>query len=92
MGAPAELDAAERHGGVSIAAVGPLADAREGGNDTVVVNTLSFAYPGHKPLISDFSLRLPHGSRCLLIGANGAGAPQRLSTVCFMQGTCIRAP
>ncbi|KAK9826750.1 hypothetical protein WJX81_004901 [Elliptochloris bilobata] len=41
--------------------------------DTVVVSTLSFAYPGHKPLISDVSLRLPHGSRCLLIGANGAG-------------------
>ena len=91
MGAPAELDAAEQNGGVSIADVGPLADAREGGEDTVVVNTLYFAYTGHKPLISDFSLRLPRGSRCLLVGANGAGSQHCLSTVCSCKGVCKHA-
>lgn len=74
MGAQSNEHApAEPSGGVSIAAVGPLNDTREPDKDTVVVNTLSFAYPGHKPLISGMSLRLPRGSRCLLIGANGAG-------------------
>jgi ABC-type Mn2+/Zn2+ transport system ATPase subunit len=29
--------------------------------------------PGQRPLITDMSLHLPAGARCLLIGANGAG-------------------
>lgn len=29
--------------------------------------------PGQPPLITDMSLKLPRGGRCLLIGANGAG-------------------
>lgn len=74
MGAQAEHDAAQPNGGVTIAAVGPLTDDQELADDNVVVNTLTYAYPGHKPLISGMSLRLPPGSRCLLIGANGAGA------------------
>ena len=48
---------------------------------TLVVNedaltsvSLSFAYPGHAPLVRDLSLQLPRGSRCLLCGANGGGA------------------
>lgn len=43
--------------------------------DAVVLNTLSYAYLGHQPIISDISLTLPKGSRCLLLGANGAGEP-----------------
>lgn len=43
------------------------------GEDNVEVTELQFAYPGQKPFISDFSLKLKPGSRCLLIGANGAG-------------------
>jgi len=74
MGAQAEQDAPQPNGGVSTAAVGPLTDTRDQDDDAVVVNTLTYAYPGHKPLISTMSLRLPRGSRCLLIGANGAGA------------------
>ncbi len=74
MGAQAEQDAPQPNGGVSIAAIGPLTDTRDQDDDAVVVNTLTYAYPGHKPLISTMSLRLPRGSRCLLIGANGAGA------------------
>lgn len=42
--------------------------------DAVVLNTLSYAYTGHRPIVSDISLSLPKGSRCLLLGANGAGA------------------
>ena len=34
---------------------------------------LAYAYPGGKEILSDFSLDLPAGSRCLLSGANGAG-------------------
>ncbi|DBA89037.1 TPA: ABC transporter I member 20 [Trebouxia sp. C0005] len=37
------------------------------------INSLSYAYPGALPVISDFTLHLPRGSRCLLLGANGAG-------------------
>ena len=43
--------------------------------DAVVLSTLSYAYSGHRPIISDISLTLPKGSRCLLLGANGAGKP-----------------
>jgi CCR4-NOT complex subunit CAF16 len=39
----------------------------------VSLNSLSFAYPGCAPSVRDVSLDLPRGSRCLLIGANGAG-------------------
>lgn len=39
----------------------------------LAVNSLSYAYPGSLPVISDFTLKLPPGSRCLLLGANGAG-------------------
>lgn len=49
--------------------------------DAVVINSLSYAYSGHKPIISDISLTLPEGSRCLLIGANGAGT--YLESCCF---------
>ena len=41
--------------------------------DALAIQSLSFAYPGSPPVIDDFSLRLPAGSRCLLLGANGAG-------------------
>ena len=39
----------------------------------VAVKDLQFAYPGCAPSVDGFSLDLPRGSRCLLIGANGAG-------------------
>ena len=39
----------------------------------VCLNGLSFAYPGCEPSLKDINLDLPRGSRCLLIGANGAG-------------------
>ena len=45
----------------------------ESDNLPLAVNSLSYAYPGSLPVISDFTLNLPRGSRCLLLGANGAG-------------------
>eukprot|EP01023_Acetabularia_acetabulum_P007662 TRINITY_DN13373_c0_g1_i2.p1 TRINITY_DN13373_c0_g1~~TRINITY_DN13373_c0_g1_i2.p1 ORF type:complete len:296 (-),score=47.16 TRINITY_DN13373_c0_g1_i2:322-1209(-) len=41
--------------------------------DGVVVKSLKFNFAGYAPVISDFSLELPKGSRCLLVGANGSG-------------------
>ncbi len=51
----------------------PAAAGYEG--DAVVVRSLSFSYPDSPPVVDDFSLSLPRGSRCLLCGANGAGEP-----------------
>lgn len=42
-------------------------------SNAVYVNSLQFSFPGSAPFISEFSLKLPAGSRCLLCGANGAG-------------------
>ena len=46
----------------------------------LAINSLSYAYPGSLPVISDLTLNLPRGSRCLLLGANGAG----VTTVCLL--------
>lgn len=40
---------------------------------SMVIRSLAYSYPGGKEILSDFSLELPPGSRCLLSGANGAG-------------------
>jgi CCR4-NOT complex subunit CAF16 len=50
--------------------MGIAADSEE---NAVEVTDLEFAYGGQAPFISKFSLKLKRGSRCLLIGANGAG-------------------
>jgi CCR4-NOT complex subunit CAF16 len=42
----------------------------------VAVNGLTYAYPGHSPILRDIAFDLPAGSRCLLIGGNGAGVIQ----------------
>ena len=57
-----------------------LAVAEDGGagDDSLLIRSLSFSFPGHAPMLSDISLRLPRGARCLLCGANGGGAfPRR---------------
>ena len=41
--------------------------------DSVAVSSLSWGFQGSEPVLHDFSLHLPGGSRCLLLGANGAG-------------------
>lgn len=48
--------------------------AESGGEQAKLqVTAMNFAYPGKPPFISNFSLAVSPGSRCLLIGANGAG-------------------
>ena len=40
----------------------------------VSVVELRFGHPGTpRPLLDGFSMALPRGARCLLVGANGAG-------------------
>ena len=55
---------------VAVQVEGPTAESLE---DAVIIRSLSYAYAGHRPILSDISLTLPRGSRCLLVGANGAG-------------------
>lgn len=58
----------------SAAAGGGAAPATTEQASAVRVEHLSFTYPlSADPTVRDLSLELPPGSRCLLIGANGAG-------------------
>lgn len=41
---------------------------------SVSVSSLKFAYPDSPPVVDGVTLDLPRGARCLLVGANGAGA------------------
>lgn len=43
------------------------------GPSAIVVQSLSFAYPGERPALSDVSFRVAEGERVALFGANGAG-------------------
>ena len=45
------------------------------------LNGVTFSYPNCPPFISNASLELPRGSRCLLIGANGTGKTTLLQMV-----------
>ncbi|PNW73979.1 hypothetical protein CHLRE_13g580300v5 [Chlamydomonas reinhardtii] len=51
------------------------------GNEAIVLNSTTFAYPGCDPFIKGCNLNIPRGSRCLLIGANGAGKTTLLQIV-----------
>ena len=55
----------------------PVVVAQGGQQDAdfaVKISTLHFKFPGREePIISDFSLALPPGSRCILLGENGSG-------------------
>jgi hypothetical protein len=56
---------------VEVASPPPATDAES--ISGVSLKGLSYAYPGCAPSIENVNLELPRGSRCLLIGANGAG-------------------
>jgi ABC-type uncharacterized transport system ATPase subunit len=49
------------------------ADAMVPEEPSLGIKHLTYAYPGHFPILKDLSFDLPRGSRCLLIGGNGAG-------------------
>lgn len=52
-----------------------VAGPEEQDEQAVVVRCLDFTFPlSSTPTIQGLSLTLPRGSRCLLTGANGAGA------------------
>ena len=65
-----QAEARHGNGSIGVHVEGPNEQSPE---DAVVLNTLTYAYSGHRPIVSDISLSLPKGSRCLLLGANGAG-------------------
>ncbi|MEG0163462.1 MAG: ABC transporter ATP-binding protein, partial [Mucinivorans sp.] len=41
--------------------------------DSLVLDHITFAYPGHEPIFNDFSLRIARGERVLVSGASGCG-------------------
>lgn len=55
-------------------------------DEVVQVRSLTFAYPGTEPQLSNVSLSLPKGARCLLCGANGSGKTTLLS---ILAGKCM---
>ena len=85
-----------KNGSIGLHVEGPNESSSQ---DAVVLNTLSYAYSGHRPIVSDISLTLPKGSRCLLLGANGAGEPlwsyailhARLICISGHEGKALRA-
>lgn len=60
-----------------MASSAPVPGAAEESKDveyTVELNHLTFTYSGSsQPAIEDITFKLPRGSRCLLVGDNGAG-------------------
>lgn len=59
----------ERQGKASL----QLDAAEKSGKQVIVVDNVSFAHPGGKALVKDFSLVLQRGDRIGLLGANGTG-------------------
>lgn len=52
-----------------------MVSASEEAEPAVSISSLSFAYPESPKVVDNVTLQLPRGARCLLVGANGAGAP-----------------
>ncbi len=59
----------ERQGAANI----NIGAAEKSGKQVIVVNKVSFAHPGGRELIKDFSMVLQRGDRIGLLGANGSG-------------------
>ena len=59
--------------------VSPAAPAEAG--HAVELRALRYAYPGEPPVLAGCSLGLPPGSRCLLVGENGAGKSTALQVL-----------
>lgn len=60
-------------GDVQPALGGVVVHEAEGAGDSLEVCSLTYSYPGHAAIVSEVSISLKPGSRCLLCGANGAG-------------------
>ncbi len=59
----------ERQGSANIS----IGAAEKSGKQVIVVENVSFAHPGGRELIKDFSMVLQRGDRIGLLGANGSG-------------------
>jgi ATP-binding cassette subfamily F protein uup len=59
----------ERQGAANIS----IGTAEKSGKQVIVVDKVSFAHPGGRQLIKDFSMVLQRGDRIGLLGANGSG-------------------
>jgi CCR4-NOT complex subunit CAF16 len=66
--------------------VAKVEESEEVEESVIEVRSLTFAYPGTAPQLSDMSLRLPAGARCLLCGSNGSGKTTLLS---ILAGKCM---
>eukprot|EP00959_Pyramimonas_sp_CCMP1952_P169714 3545582-Pyramimonas_sp.AAC.1 len=56
---------------IAVGAVGVKENAPN--ENAIYINSLHYSFPNGQPFISDMTMELPAGSRCLLAGANGAG-------------------
>jgi ABC-type multidrug transport system fused ATPase/permease subunit len=45
----------------------------QGFNQEIAIRNLVFAYPGHKPVLSDINIVIPKGKMIALVGKSGAG-------------------
>lgn len=53
----------------------------EGESYSIEVSGMQFSYDANSPLFFDFNLKISPGSRSLLVGANGSGAPLLLNFI-----------
>jgi len=44
-----------------------------GFNKEIIVEGLSFAYPGHNPILADINMRIPKGKMIAIVGESGVG-------------------
>jgi ABC-type multidrug transport system fused ATPase/permease subunit len=71
------LDLPSETAGDSPSAVVPVA----GGEPAVVLENVSFGYPGGTPVLHDVSFAVPAGSRIALVGPSGAGKSTVLALI-----------
>jgi ATP-binding cassette subfamily B protein/ATP-binding cassette subfamily C protein len=71
------LDLPSETAGDSPAAAGPVGD----GEPAIVLENVSFGYPGGTPVLHDVSFAVPAGSRIALVGPSGAGKSTVLALI-----------
>jgi ATP-binding cassette subfamily B protein/ATP-binding cassette subfamily C protein len=59
----------------------PSGTVRPAGGDAVVLEHVSFGYPGGRPVLRDVSFTVPRGTRTALVGPSGAGKSTVLALI-----------